>query len=868
MYLPDTAFLGTYDPQLVTLSILIAVVVSYAALNLAGRAVGSQGFVQRVWLLGGATTLGFGIWAMHFVGMLAFSVPGMPVRYDLPTTLISMVPIVAASGLALFLVSRPRISFSRLTTGALVLGAGISAMHYLGMDSMRMGATVHYQPWLLAASIGTAITASFFALGSAFRLRSQRPHRGGLRLAVSALMLGIAIAGMHYLGMAAVIIVPDGMPMTDDSGASSGSLAAIIALAAMLPVAVALVTASFDRKMAETAREHAELLKDARNAMEQRVHDRTADLRAINHRLRLDIAARRGAENALHQEKERALVTLHSIGDAVITTDAAGVIDYMNPVAESFTHYTAAQARGRFLKEVFHTIDEVSRTPLDDPAERCLREQSPIGRNGHKLLTRPDGTEIAIEDSAAPIRDRRGQVTGVVLVFNDVSEARLLAHELSWQATHDPLTGLVNRAEFERRLDTALGVLDEHRHHALCYLDLDQFKVVNDTCGHVAGDELLRQLTLLLQKTIRERDTLARLGGDEFGVLLEGCTLENALHIAEELRQTVREFRFTWQDKSFEVGVSIGLVPIDAAGPGRSELLSAADVACYAAKDMGRNRVHVYQPDDEELAQRHGEMQWIARISEAFEQNRFRLYRQSIVPLQTDHDHPIHYEVLIRMIDIHGHLIPPGAFIPAAERYNLMPTIDRWVIRQTFAHFATHCRDSYAQHPCVFAINLSGGSLGDEHLLDFIRDRLNENEIPPEAVCFEITETAAISNFTHANRLIGELKRLGCRFALDDFGAGLSSFAYLKNLPVDYLKIDGAFVRDMVRDPMDRAIVEAVNEIGHVMGIATIGEFVEDEETLSLLRSLGVDYGQGFGIERPVPLEEMLPNAVRVMNAG
>jgi len=729
---------------------------------------------------------------------------------------------------------------------------------------MRTGAAVHHEPLLFTFSIAIAVIASFIALRLALRMRTGRT---GPQVALGALVMGAGIAGMHYLGMAAAVFVPTGTPGLDGSGISAGSLAATIALAAMFPTAVALLTASFDRRMAEKAREHAELLKDARNAMERRVHERTADLRAINRRLRLDIAARRGAESALHQEKERALVTLHSIGDAVITTDAVGVINYMNPIAESFTHVAASQARGRPLREIFHTIDEIGRAPLDDPAERCLREQGPVGRSGHKLLLRPDGTEIAIEDSAAPIRDRNGHVSGVVLVFHDVSEARHLARQLSWQATHDPLTGLVNRTEFERRLDAALEALDGQRHHALCYLDLDQFKVVNDTCGHVAGDELLRQLTLLLQQTIRERDTLARLGGDEFGVLLEGCPLENALRITEEMRRTVKEFRFYWQDKSFELGVSIGLVPIDAPGIDRSELLSAADVACYAAKDKGRNRVHVYQPDDEELAQRHGEMQWIARISEAFEQDRFRLYRQSIVPLRPTPDHRTHHEILIRMLDANGHLIPPGAFIPAAERYDLMPTIDRWVVRQAFRHFASHCRDTYAIQPCVFAINLSGASLGDEHLLEFIRDQLTEHTVPPEAFCFEITETAAISNFTRANRLIGELKGLGCQFALDDFGAGLSSFAYLKNLPVDYLKIDGGFVRDMVRDPMDRAIVEAINEIGHVMGIATIGEFVEDEETLDLLRAIGVDYGQGFGIERPVPIDEVSPQTLQAITA-
>ena len=429
---------------------------------------------------------------------------------------------------------------------------------------------------------------------------------------------------------------------------------------------------------------------------------------------------------------------------------------------------------------------------------------------------------------------------------------------LSYQASHDALTGLPNRREFELRMDRALAVAREHQQtHILCYLDLDQFKVVNDTSGHVAGDELLRQLSALLQARLRERDTLARLGGDEFGVLLQNCTVEQALPIAETLRQLVNEFRFVWHDKSFAIGVSIGLVPINADSEGLTSLLSYADAACYAAKDRGRNRVHVYQAEDAALVKRQGEMQWVTRITRALEENRMRLYVQPILPLFPHPEADTHYEVLLRMLDDDGGLVLPMAFIPAAERYNLMPSIDRWVIGAAFSAFPL----LFPQAPdgkSICTINLSGHSLCDEKFLDFIERQFNINKIPHSAICFEITETAAITNLTEAIRFIHTLKAEGCKFSLDDFGSGLSSFTYLKNLPVDYLKIDGAFVKDMETDPLDRAMVESINHIGHVMGLKTIAEYVESEVILNHLKQIGVDYVQGNWLIEPRPLSSLV----------
>ncbi len=558
----------------------------------------------------------------------------------------------------------------------------------------------------------------------------------------------------------------------------------------------------------------------------------------------------RRAEREVFNEKELAQVTLHSIGDAVITTDAEGFVDYINPVAQALTGWRTDQARGRQLAAVFRLLDAATHNTLDPLAET----QEDAGPNRRAILCAGE-REFAIESTRAPIRGFDGKLLGHVFVFRDVSKAQFLAQQLSWQATHDALTALVNRREFERRLAQLLeSATREKTMHALLYMDLDQFKVVNDTCGHIAGDELLVQLAAVLRDHVRENDVVARLGGDEFGVLLENCPTDHALRVAETLRRGIQEFRFTWVDKTFEVGVSIGVVPIDTTSESMVRVLSVADAACYAAKDAGRNRVHVYQPNDDDIARRHGEMQWLGRIHRALEDGRFRLQYQSIVALN-DKDAAEHCEILLHMVDEHGHVTPPMAFIPAAERYGLMPAIDRWVIRELFAQHAGQWREAKnagigARQP-ILAINLSGMSLNDDTFLDFVCAHMDEFAVPPQALCFEITETAAISNLHKASHFMRELRRRGCRFALDDFGKGMSSFAYLKNLPVDYLKIDGAFVRDIADDPVDFAMVEAIVRIGRVLGISTIAESVETPAVLEKLRRLGVDYAQGYALHRP-----------------
>jgi len=562
---------------------------------------------------------------------------------------------------------------------------------------------------------------------------------------------------------------------------------------------------------------------------------------------------RKLAEEALAKEKELAQVTLASIGDGVIRTDAAGVIDYLNPVAEKLTGWSGAEACGQPLGRVFRVIDEATGKPLPSTVERCLAEGRVIEHSGYSMLVRRDGRESAIRDSVAPIQDRQGRTTGSVLVFKDVTQLRGMEREMIYLARHDPLTGLINRREFEKRLQHCLDTAGEDgREHALFYLDLDEFKVVNDTCGHLAGDEMLKQVTSLLRSLVRKTDTLARLGGDEFGVLLEDATLEDARELGERLGAAVRQYRFGWQERIFEIGVSIGLVPITPASGDMARVLSAADAACYVAKESGRNRMHEYQPDDSAMAERYGEMQWIYRIHKAFAEHRFCLYRQSIHPLHSDGSEPPLCELFIRMLDEEGRIATPAAFIPAAERYHLIASIDRWVVHAAFISLA--CGTLSHGDTTRFAINLSGQSVGDESFLDYVLAEVEATGISPERIFFEITETAAVGNLAKAMHFIQVLKELGFRFVLDDFGSGLSSFAYLKNLQVDFLKIDGAFVRDMVANSVQRALVESIHQIGQVMDIRTIAESVEDRTTLEALRKIGVDYAQGYSLSMPEPL--------------
>ena len=575
-----------------------------------------------------------------------------------------------------------------------------------------------------------------------------------------------------------------------------------------------------------------------------------------------EITARKEEEQASARARELAIVTLRSIGEGVITTDEHGKTQYLNRTAEQLTGWDNEAARGLDIAETLHLITEQGEPIAEHVAMQCLRQQQAIGMSSQNQLVTREGHHIAVEESAAPIWSNSGELLGAVVVFRDVSHERKLSKQLSWNASHDALTGLINRHEFEIQTAAALHTSKQDGHvHALLYMDLDQFKIVNDTCGHSAGDLLLQLLAKMLQTQMRDSDILARLGGDELGVLLPHCPPDQALLIADGLRQSIKNFRFVWDNHTFELGASIGVVEINHDSKSMTELLIAADQACYLAKERGRNRVHLYQESDLRLARRQGEMRWVSRLNEAFERHYFRLYAQPIVGLGAERR--AHDEVLIRIQTTKGDLILPGAFIPAAERYDMMTAIDRWVIRAVCQHLQS-LRDSLGPQqayiadrqpaPAQYSVNLSGTSLGDDSLHDYIVEQFVEHDIAPEQICFEITETAVIANLIKAQDFMAGLKTLGCRFSLDDFGSGLSSFAYLKALPVDFLKIDGVFIRDIAHNAINRAMVKAINEVGHVMGIRTVAEYVEDGPTLDVVRELGVDYAQGYAVGSLRPL--------------
>lgn len=558
-------------------------------------------------------------------------------------------------------------------------------------------------------------------------------------------------------------------------------------------------------------------------------------------------------EDALFEEKELAEITLHSVAEGVITTDKSGNVTYLNPVAEQLTGWLTSDVLNMNLDEIYNVVNEATHLRFSNMA-LLLQLDGPTVPLGDRILIQQGGRQFAIQDSIAPIRNKAGNAIGAVVVFNDVSEARSLTQKLSWQACHDALTGLANRLAFERQLSFLLdSAQNQDKQHFLLFMDLDQFKLINDTCGHIAGDELLKQLSRSFETTIRGNDILARLGGDEFGVLLESCPLKRAITIAEDIRQLVASMKFTWDGKVFQIGVSIGVVPINAQSGKEIEIMGLADAACYKAKNDGRNQVQLLQGQDQ-IVSRRNQTQSVLTTTKALEENRFCLYHQKIIPTAHTENNgaATHYEILLRMLDTNNNVVLPGGFIPVSERYALMPKIDRWVITNMFKWLSMNA--DAIEGSSIYSINLSGQSLIDDRFLDYVLDQFDQFQIPGKKIGFEITETAAIANLSKALHFITALKDRGCTFLLDDFGSGMSSYNYLKNLHIDYLKIDGAFVKNMIHDKIDHAMVESINRIGHVMGIKTIGEFVENMEIYDQLTALGVDYAQGYGIHKPEPL--------------
>lgn len=567
-----------------------------------------------------------------------------------------------------------------------------------------------------------------------------------------------------------------------------------------------------------------------------------------------DISESKKAQQALSEEKERAQVTLESIGDGVVTTDIFGYVQYLNPVAEELIGISEKDIVGKLLVNHLMLFDEHNPQDVINPISNCLENNKSYVLSDHKLFSVNAKENYSVDVVVSPLHDGNGDVIGAVLVIHNTTELKSLAETLSYQATHDALTGLINRREFENRLEAALkSAKSNKQEHAMCYLDLDQFKLVNDTCGHIAGDELLKQLTQLLHNAIRETDTLARLGGDEFGVLLESCNMEQARRVVDAIFNEISEYRFQWEGRVFEIGLSIGLVPITSDSGGLTDVLSSADSACYIAKENGRNCMHMYVPNDAAIEQRRGQMEWVQRLQQALDNHHFELYCQSIKPVNGNPGVP-HVEVLLRMKSEDGGLISPNEFLPAAERYHMMPSIDRWVLREVFECLKRH-ETNRNELVDMVAVNLSGQSMGDEEFLGYVLKLFEQYKVPGKQVCFEVTETSVISNITYARNFISVMKNFGCRFALDDFGSGLSSFQYLKDLDVDFIKIDGSFIRSMTYNDNSYNMVTSINHIGHVMGLKTIAEFVENDEISSLLEDIGVDYIQGYFVDKPHPID-------------
>ena len=561
-------------------------------------------------------------------------------------------------------------------------------------------------------------------------------------------------------------------------------------------------------------------------------------------------------DNALYVERSKALVTLESIGEGVITTDTESNITYMNPAAELLTGTRFQNMQNQSIHKALRIRYANSDSITEYPVDKVIHDKKNLSHDPHLTLIKPDNSELIIKDTASPITDRAGKVIGIALIFHDFSNIKHMSDKLAYQASHDDLTDLYNRREFERQLQDALkDACDRDTEHTLCYIDLDQFKIINDTCGHLAGDILLKQISHQIKNRIRRHDLIARLGGDEFGIIFYDTPVNEAETLAEAIKGGVADFKYIWHNNSFDIGISVGLVPINATVNSHSELLMRADSACYIAKDKGRNCVHTYAPSDKDFIRRNTELQWYNKITDALEADDFSLFCQEIQPLSRPEDKkPRRYEILLRFRPEDNSTLP-DEIIPAAERYLLMPRLDRWVLDTFLSCFENKAIDNFGGNN--YNINLSGQSLCDDEFLDYTIQRLQGRYVNPAMLTFEITETAAISNLDKALHFINTLKKLGCRFALDDFGTGVSSFQYLHDLPIDDIKIDGKFVRNIDNNDLSHSIINAITDIGHELGLEIVAEYVEDETIREKLKNCNIDYIQGYAVGKPFPLSEV-----------
>jgi diguanylate cyclase (GGDEF)-like protein/PAS domain S-box-containing protein len=579
-----------------------------------------------------------------------------------------------------------------------------------------------------------------------------------------------------------------------------------------------------------------------------------------------DVSHRKSLEVSLSRSKRQAQYTLESISEGIITTDNDGRIDYMNLAAEALIGTNRDDAAGHRIGELFTLVDDADRRPLGDPVERCLAMRRRVNMGRRAVMVTVDGEhEHSVELTASPVRGPSNSISGAVVVFHDVSELRGLTRKMSYQATHDPLTGLINRREFERRLDEAMDSAHaDESAHMLFYMDLDRFKAVNDSCGHMAGDNMLREVAGLIKDEVRDSDFVGRLGGDEFGAILIGCPIEKARQIATDICNSITDYRFVWKDKIFNIGISIGLVEISHASGTLQDIMSAADSACYMAKQQGRGQVHVYSARDEAVARERGDIQWLRQLQTALHEDSFELAVQPIIAMQGRADSGPAVEVLIRLRDGRGRSAQSAEFLRPAERYQMMPQIDRWVINAALAAVSSGEIKLPSQRSC--AINLSGQTLGDEAILGFVVDALDRSGVAPSSICFEVTEAAILSNVQHAQRFIEVLHGIGCEFSLDDFGSGLGSFSSLKHLPIDYLKIDGTYTRNLQTDLVNQEMVNAMIKLARTMEFRIVAEQVEHQDDFDWLRDVGVDFVQGYFVEAPAVLGTGTTGTYRTLN--
>ena len=941
---------GHYNWLLVLLSLVLSVLACWVALDLSGRVhLHATTGRKAIWLTVGSAAMGTGIWSMHYVGMLAYRVD-MPVLYDWPTVLLSMLAALTASGVALGLVARKHLSLLGIVAGGCVMGVAIASMHYIGMDAMRMPMGMTYSGPLVAASVVAAVLILMVGLRLTFG--SKAVNKGwSTKKAVSALAMGLAIPTMHYLGMAAA-------QWTDGPGRFSAadcrhaiSITALstagVVLVSVLILVSALVFAGVDRRVSrfESAidgsersyallEKHHDRLQNAfraggfgiwecdpatslfyvdrylrdlygiphdglpvsRDTWKASVHpedvagldkrwkeclassDRYDNayrvipsegdirhVRTVASVLRAedgsvsrvlgmtwDVTTDWNREQATREQATRFRLTLEAIGDAVIATDDGLRIVFMNPVASKLTGWAADSAVGRDLADVFRTFDEETGEMLPNPVQRCIENRGSFFAEGGVLEGR-EGVRFQIRKHVALTGDGKA----AVITFQDITEARRLKRELVHAATHDALTGLANRSEFQvqlRKFWEASQVSGAS--HCVCILDLDRFKIINDASGRIAGDSLLKMIAGVMQKELRPEDVLARLGGDEFLMLLPDISAERAEPILQGLLARINTLYFQWEGKVYDVAASIGLVSFAGFAPDPETLLSQADAASFTAKRNGGNQVARYV-EKGSAADHLSEMQVVADLRRCIDADCFELFAQPIVPASSGQV-AAYFEVLLRMRDKNGNLVPPCLFIPAAERFGMMAMVDRWVIRNTLEAYR---KLGAGGGQIRLAINLSADSLSDTSLWSFVREQFAVTGVDPGSITFEVTETSIIRDLEVAKGFMRSCRDAGCSIALDDFGTGLSSLSYLKQFPLDTIKIDGGFIRTLLQSPLDQTIIRSIGEIARSLGATTVAECVEDEATIEMLRELQVDWVQGWATGKPMPLNDVLEAA-------